>query len=295
MNLTTGSDPVAFQRPRSPASAAAFVAGALVLVFFVDRATGSAPVQHLYYLPIFLAGRRLGMRGGVIAALSAIVLYHAANARLLTFQYGESDVVQIALFLLVGVVTAKLTDDADRLRYLALTDDLTGLHNLRSFQGHLMIMVRASRETGEPLALLVLDVDRLKSLNDTYGHSTGADAVRMVGRIIGEHLPAEAIACRYGGDEFAIMIPRCTPPVVHAVASDLRLAVHGAAPVLAGRTFAAGTLSISIGASCSSPDRLVKSPAASVPDGEAGDALFREADAALYRAKADGRNRVWIA
>jgi diguanylate cyclase (GGDEF)-like protein len=295
MNLTAGNDSVAFPGPRSPARAAALVAGALLLVFLVDRATGSAPVQHLYYLPIFLAGRRLGMRGGVIAALSAIVLYHAANVRLLTFRYGESDVVQIALFLLVGVITAKLTDDADRLRYLALTDDLTGLHNLRSFQGHLMIMVRASRETGEPLALLVLDVDRLKSLNDTYGHSTGADAVRTVGRVIGEHLPPEAIACRYGGDEFAIMIPRCTLPIVQAIADDLRRLVHDAAPVLANRPFAAGTLSISIGASCASPDRLATPAAAIVSDGEAGDALFREADAALYQAKADGRNRVWVA
>jgi diguanylate cyclase (GGDEF)-like protein len=295
MNLTTGNDSVAFPGPRSSAWAAALVAGALCLVFVVDRATGSAPVQHLYYLPIFLAGRRLGMRGGVIAALSAIVLYHAANTRLLTFSYGESDVVQIALFLLVGVITAKLTSDANRLRHLALTDDLTGLHNLRSFQGHLLIMMRASRETSEPLALIALDVDRLKSLNDTYGHSTGSDAVRTVGQIISEHLPPEAIACRYGGDEFAIAIPRCTPLAVRVVANDLCRAVYGVAPVLAGRTFAAGTLSISIGASCWPADRHAEPPAAIAPDDEALDMLFRDADAALYRAKGGGRNRVWVA
>jgi diguanylate cyclase (GGDEF)-like protein len=271
------------------------VAGVLLLVFFIDRATGSAPVQHLYYLPIFLAGRRSGMRGGVLAALAAVVLYHAANTRLMTLRYGESDVVQIALFLLVGVITAKLTDDTERLRHLALTDDLTGLHNLRSFQEHLKVMLHASRDTNDPLALLALDVDRLKSLNDTYGHATGADAVRTVGRILAAHLPPEAIACRYGGDEFAVAIPRCTRLVVHVVATDLCRAVSGAAPQLAGRAFTAGTLSISVGASCWSSDRGARSQAAIAGDGKTGDMLFREADTALYRAKAGGRNRVWVA
>jgi diguanylate cyclase (GGDEF)-like protein len=295
MSLTTVHDPVAVPVPRSPAWTGTLVAAALLLVFVVDRATGSAPVQHLYYLPIFLAGRRLGMRGGVIAALAAIVLYHAANARLLTFRYGESDVVQIALFLLVGVITARMTDDAERLRHLALTDDLTGLHNLRSFQAHLSILLRESCDTNESLALLALDLDRLKSLNDTYGHSTGADAVRTVGHILAAHLPPEAVACRYGGDEFAVVIPRCTRLVAHVVAADLCHAVYGAAPMLAGREFPAATLSISVGVACSSSDRDAPEQAASARDDKTGDVLFHEADAALYRAKALGRNRVWVA
>ena len=86
--------------------------GAFLLTFTLDRATGSTPVQHLYYLPIILAGLRFGMPGGIMAALSAIVLYHAANPHLLTFRYEESDLVQIVLFLAVGVMTAKLTLDA---------------------------------------------------------------------------------------------------------------------------------------------------------------------------------------
>jgi diguanylate cyclase (GGDEF)-like protein len=276
-------------------SAAALMIGALLLVFSLDRATGDAPVQHLYYVPIILAGLRFRVRGGILAALSAIALYHAANPHLLTFRYGESDLIQIVLFLTAGVITAKLTHDADRLRRLALTDDLTGLHNLRSFETQLAMMARASREKQASFALIVLDVDRLKSLNDQYGHLIGAEAVRTVGRIIGQRLPPDAFACRYGGDEFAIAIPRCTPVLVDQVAEDLCRAVRDTAPLLSGHRFAAGTLSISVGASCAPLDRDATSQAWSSRDVEVGEALFRAADAALYRAKADGRNRVCVA
>jgi len=166
MRLTTHNDRIAVTAQRSPVWIAVLVSAALLLVFSLDRATAAAPVQHLYYAPIILAGFRFKRRGGAIAALASILLYHLANPHLLTFRYEEQDLVQVALFLTVGVVTAKLAHDRDRLRQLALTDDLTGLHNLRSFEAHLAAMVRAARETQAPLALLVLDVDRLKALND---------------------------------------------------------------------------------------------------------------------------------
>jgi diguanylate cyclase (GGDEF)-like protein len=295
MRLTTSNEGLAAPIQPSPTWAAALAIGALLLVFLLDRATDAAPVQHLYYLPIIIAAVRFGTQGGIIAALSAIALYHAANPRLLTFRYGESDLIQIVLFLAVGLVTARLSLDAKRLRLLAMTDDLTGLHNLRSFEGRLMTMLRSSHETGLPLALLVLDVDRLKSLNDQYGHMTGAEAVRTVGHILDERLPAVAVACRYGGDEFAIAIPDCTPLLVHRIADDLRRAVHETAPVLQRRSFPAGTLSISVGASCTSFNRDATSRASETGDVEVGEALFRAADAALYRAKGAGRNRVCVA
>ena len=128
-------------------------------------------------------GSRFRMRGGVISALSAILLYHVANPHLFTLKYEEPDLVQISLFLAVGMITAKMTRDADHLHRLAMTDDLTGLHNLRSFEARLITMVREARRTHATLAVLVLDLDRLKSLNDQYGHLTGAEAVRTVGRI----------------------------------------------------------------------------------------------------------------
>ena len=295
MRLTAGSDRFVAPSSSSPKLASAsLVAGALLLVFALDQRTGATPVQHLYYLPIIFAGLRFGMSGGIVAALSAIVLYHVANPHLLTFKYQESDVVPIVLFLMTGVITAKLTADANRLRDLAMTDDLTGLHNLRSFEGRLAAMVRAARETRDPLALLVLDVDRLKSLNDRYGHLTGAEAVRTVGHVIAERLPADAIACRYGGDEFVIAMPGSTPSLVNRIAESLCRAVQATAPVLAGQRFAAGTLTISVGGSCTSFRHTDPWGPTSLRDVETGESLFRAADAALYRAKARGRNQVCV-
>src|ERR1700741_1744268 len=94
MRLTTTHDQPAVTAQRSRMGTAVLVSVALLLVFGLDRATGSAPGQHLYYVPIILAGIRLKMRGGLMAALASILLYHLANPYLLTFRYGEQDILQ---------------------------------------------------------------------------------------------------------------------------------------------------------------------------------------------------------
>jgi len=295
MHLTSDTDDLA--RPRRPAVlwATAVVVGALGLVFALDRRTGSAPVQHLYYLPIILASLRMGPRTGLVVSIIAIVLYHLANLAHFTTVYADTDVVQTLLFVVVGIVTAKLAEDGRRLGQLAATDDLTGLHNLRSFEARLERLIRTSRETRTPLAMLVLDVDRLKSINDTYGHLAGAEAVRLVGHTLPAQLTVDAVACRYGGDEFAIAIPNCGRTLARTFAEELRGAVHALEPVLAGRSFAAGALSISVGFACldadswSAPD---SSENCDADDVSTGARLFGVADDALYIAKQQGRNRV---
>jgi len=269
----------------------AVVGAALWLIFELDRRTGSAPVQHLYYLPIILASLRMGPAIGVFVSLVAIALYHIANLAHFTMGYTDTDVVQTALFFFVGVVTAKLAADGRRLRALAATDDLTGLHNLRSFEARLAVMVRAARHSATPMAMLVLDVDCLKILNDAHGHLAGAEAVRLVGRTLGRCLPADAVACRYGGDEFAIAIASCPEARARAIAELLRRSVHALEPVLAGVRFPIRTLSISVGIACL--DGVgAGPPAASDGDARAGETLFAAADEALYVAKKGGRNRV---
>jgi diguanylate cyclase len=271
------------------------VIAAFLLIFQLDRVTASAPVQHLYYLPIMLASLRFGLSGGLSASMAAVLLYHLATPTLATWDYRESDLVQVALLVAVGIVTAKLADHARRLHSLAATDDLTGLHNLRSFEAQLSEMVRASRESRIPLAMLVLDVDRLKSINDTYGHLAGAEAVREVGHVLARHLPATAVACRYGGDEFVVAMPGSLESHACAVAHDLRRAVQEVAPTLAGMHFPVRTLSISVGVACLTTDACVQSNGQPPNDARTGEELFGSADRALYAAKENGRNGVSVA
>jgi diguanylate cyclase (GGDEF)-like protein len=259
--------------------------GLLFVVAWLDYATGTAPIQHLYYLPIILAAFIFDYWGGLTCALASIVSYHLVNEHLRALNYGESDYLQVALFLSVGVIAAKLAKDRRAMQRLAGTDDLTGLYNLRSFESRLRATVRRAQMRRTPISMLVLDVDRLKQINDAYGHLAGAEAVREVGHIIARGLDGGAVACRYGGDEFAVLISDNDARASFAVAESLRKAVEDHQPVLAGRKFPAGFLTVSIGID------LYLSNGTRDP-GLGGEELFHAADQALYKAKREGRNRV---
>jgi diguanylate cyclase (GGDEF)-like protein len=260
----------------------------LAATFLLDASTSSAPVQHLYYIPLVFAALRFGRNTGLEVSVLAIVLYHVANPRLLTLGHNEGDILQICVFVCVPAFSAKLASDARRLRSLALTDDLTGLSNLRGFETALERLADAAGQAGKPLSMLVLDLDHLKRLNDSYGHRAGSDAVRITGRSIDALAPQSTAACRYGGDEFAI-VSICTSEEAWDFAERLRREMHSLSPLLAGRRMPAGTISISIGiatrtCTCAMGERSTSA--------ELGESLFHAADAALYLAKAGGRNRV---
>lgn len=279
--------------PLSATWAGVMIAAGLLAIAVLDRSTSVAPVQHLYYLPIIFAAIRFGSGGGLLTAVVAIVFYHLANPHALTLNYEESDFFQMAVFIAVGVVAARLTNNSRRLHRLAMTDDLTGLHNLRSFERQLRSMIGMAARKKTDLSVVVLDVDRLKSLNDTHGHLTGAEAVKTVGEILAAKLPADSAACRFGGDEFVIAVPRSKLETT-VIATELCRAVNAVAPVLAGASFPAGTLSISIGVACRT---FEQNPTLDIPSeiDAAGEALFHAADTALYAAKSGGRNRISVA
>ncbi len=270
------------------------VAVALLSVLWLDVAMGDAPVEQLYYVPIILAAWLFGWRGGLLTSGAAVALSHAAGMMTTAMRYRESDAIQAGLFVAIGLVSAWLIADARRLRHLAMTDDLTGLHNLRSFEAQLGAIIKESRTRGTPVAMLVIDIDHLKSLNDTYGHLAGADAVREVGRLIGATMPPGAVACRYGGDEFAVVLPGLGCPDAVKLAASVGEAVRAAELELAGRAFEAGTLSVSVGvAGWSREEANGGTPLLDEP-AKAGERLFRAADSALYAAKEAGRNQVVV-
>jgi diguanylate cyclase (GGDEF)-like protein len=276
-----------------PSFAIAGLAACIAVVFALDSMTALPHVHHLYYFPIIFAAIWFGIAGGIVTSTFVILLYHLANPLTVGWRFEESDLVQIGVFVAVGMVAARLASDARRLHRLAMTDDLTGLHNLRSFELEAQRLRQRARAARSMLCVLVIDVDRLKSINDQHGHLAGADAVRLVGEIFGAQMPADAVACRYGGDEFVIALSCRQLGEAERLADDLRRAVHASAPVLAHLHFDEGTLTISVGLAWRS---FENAGASSVDAGEDDlEALFRAADAALYVAKNRGRNRLHVA
>ncbi len=177
-----------------------------------------------------------------------------------------------------GIITdtTEHREAQERLRQLATTDGLTGLANRRRFLEALEHEVQRHRRYGTPLALVSIDVDRFKRVNDTWGHAVGDEVLRALAAICRAEVRDVDTVGRIGGEEFAVLLPDTAPEEATAVAERLRYAVE-AAPLLTSGGPLTVTLSLGVAAS---------------PPCDGADGLLREADRALYRAKAGGRNRV---
>jgi diguanylate cyclase (GGDEF)-like protein len=164
---------------------------------------------------------------------------------------------------------------ADELKARARTDDLTGLPNFRAFRERIDAELDRADRYPESFGILVLDLDRFKKYNDTYGHSSGNDALQRVAQTIRETVRAVDFAARYGGEEFAVIVPQVDAPALFAIAERVRANIE-ALPAPAGGS----TVTVSIGSAMFPADARDR------------DALFRAADERLYEAKHLGRNRV---
>jgi diguanylate cyclase (GGDEF)-like protein len=165
----------------------------------------------------------------------------------------------------------------ESLRVLASTDMLTGVHNRRSFFEQADALLAAASQETLSLSMLMIDIDHFKSINDSFGHRIGDEALRAVAGLCRDALRGTDLLARFGGEEFIVLLPRTTPDEARRVAGDILAAVSDrAVPTSAGRL----TLTISIGLATADPAlRDI-------------DGLIEQADAALYAAKRAGRNRV---
>jgi diguanylate cyclase (GGDEF)-like protein len=164
---------------------------------------------------------------------------------------------------------------ADELKARARTDDLTSLPNFRAFREQIDLEIERAARYPERFGIIILDLDRFKKYNDTFGHLAGNDALQRVSRTIRETVRTVDFPARYGGEEFAVIVPQIEPPALLAIAERIRANVE-ALPAPPG----GANVTISIGAAVY-PD-----------DGAGAEALFQAADARLYTAKGEGRNRV---
>ncbi len=174
--------------------------------------------------------------------------------------------------------TERLRDNVQLSIEMAITDALTGLYNRRYMETHVETLVEQAATRSKPLAVLVLDIDYFKSVNDTHGHDAGDDVLREFALRIRKSIRGIDLACRFGGEEFVVVMPETDIAVATMVAERLRRRIANEPfPIQQGKRSLEVTISIGI--------------AALGPQDNAA-AVLKRADQALYRAKRDGRNRV---
>jgi diguanylate cyclase (GGDEF)-like protein len=164
---------------------------------------------------------------------------------------------------------------ADELKARARTDELTGLPNFRAFREHIDAELERADRYPTAFGVLVLDLDRFKKYNDTFGHNAGNDALRRVAQSIRDTVRSVDFPARYGGEEFAVVLPQVDANALATIAERIRANIEALPAPTDG-----AAVTVSIGA-------------ALYPlDGKDRDTLFQCADARLYEAKKLGRNRV---
>ena len=161
---------------------------------------------------------------------------------------------------------------------MALKDHLTGLFNRRYLSQHLETLLKCA-SAAKPISLLIMDIDYFSRVNNSYGHLAGDDVLRQFAERLIENIRGFDLACRYGGEEFVVILSDTDPEVACFVGERLRRAVERT-------TFSVEQASTGI------PVTVSVGVASSTGGGESSAALLRRADQALYRAKSEGRNRV---
>lgn len=176
----------------------------------------------------------------------------------------------------------RLRDSVQASMQMATTDPLTGLHNRRYLDGHMAALFADATLRSRALSVLVLDVDRFKRVNDTYGHDAGDEILRAFADRVRELTRGIDVVARYGGEEIVVVVPDAALDAARAVAERIRERVEAEPFLVQGRALGVG-MTVSIGV-------------ASRLHGDTSPAdLLKRADQALYRAKAEGRNRVAVA
>jgi len=174
---------------------------------------------------------------------------------------------------------SNLQHSLEAIRAESMTDPLTALGNRKYFDRALAEAVKVARERGEPLSMMLFDIDYFKSFNDNYGHLTGDQVLRLVAMTLKQNIKGQDITARYGGEEFAVVLPNTALRQALTVADNIRRAVMSKELKKKSTGEILGRVTISAGVAVLSPR-------------DDADSLIERADACLYAAKRNGRNRV---
>jgi len=175
--------------------------------------------------------------------------------------------------------TDYLRSNLDHSLELAVTDQLTGLHNRRYMIGQLDSLAKRAALGGDPVAALLIDIDHFKKINDTFGHDVGDEVLREFGLRLASNVRAIDLPCRYGGEEFTVIMPDTQLADAMRIAERIRMHVAGSPfRVAGGKELLTVTISVGVSATLGASD---------TPE-----ALLKRADEGVYEAKASGRNTV---
>jgi diguanylate cyclase (GGDEF)-like protein len=222
------------------------------------RHAPSRPGAGLLCVPLSAMGESLG-------------LFHVSRCP----EPAQAFAVSVAEHIGLALSNLKLRST---LKELSIHDPLTGLHNRRYMEEALELELRRAERKKLSVGIIMLDIDHFKDFNDGFGHAAGDELLRSLGALMREHLRAGDVACRYGGEEFLLILPEAGLEVTSRRAEQLRLHVKQMTVSYLDKPL--GPLTISLGVAVYPENGMETSE------------LIKSADAALYRAKAEGRDRV---
>lgn len=190
-----------------------------------------SPLVNLYLLPIVTAALALGKRAAALVVAAVCVCYLFAGiladgAEALDAQFAISAVGVLAPFVLVAFCTTLLVDNINtaknRIRALSDRDELTSLYNMRAFGRLAEQEHESASRTGRVYSILLIDIEHLKSVNDTYGHEAGSRAVKLVSEALMRLTRSTDVVARYGGDEFVVLLGGADKTIADEVAQRIR-------------------------------------------------------------------------
>ncbi|HET7812163.1 MAG TPA: diguanylate cyclase [Steroidobacteraceae bacterium] len=208
------------------------------------------------------------------AFLAGSVIFLLKNFGLVAHTFMSQHSWQLGSLLEMILLSMTLSSRMNELKNQSRTDPLTLLGNRRLFDDRLPVEFEQARQLNRPLSLLMLDIDNFKAYNDRHGHSIGDEAIKQVGAALRRHSRKPVLACRYGGDEFCMILPGIGAEAARNIGERLRAHVEAHRADWPAITVSVGFASLAAG------------------DFASHDKLFDAADAALYSAKEAGRNRV---
>jgi len=231
-------------------------------------------------IPVITLSSRFSMSGVVagvaIAAALVVAVAFGVDAHAV-LDSPELMIAPLALILCVAVLSTPLMRSDIQHRNDAVIDQLTGMLNRKALSARAQELAQQSEVTGEPVGMIVADLDHFKEINDTHGHGVGDAVLKEVAYLLRKQLRAFDLAYRLGGEEFLILVPGSNVEQTAELAGRLREGISV-------ERVAGASVTMSFGVGASGHDERFSYPA-----------VFAQADAALYEAKRSGRDRVCVA